>query len=544
MNLSDLRTRQRLLEAAAALLARDGLTPDLLARAASTAACPAERARVFFRRDEDVILALYARFAFDLEGRVPELPAGTVAERFRAAMAAKFEILAPYRDALAVLLASLLDPRNDLAALGPQTEIVRDRVRGVMAAVVEGASDRPAARREPLIRALYGAHLALVLLWCQDRTPGSPAAAAALAIAGDVLAFAAPLMGMPEAAPMAQRLDGLFRSLLDPADDPSIDERAEAILRRLLAHRRLLPGSSCADGPCPQCFALHRPRVKHFLRAGRPLHLIVPGFPAKTPSRRKALGPLPDMAEERALLFLDGVCRELAGLHPPGARLTVCSDGHAFADLVGVSDADVTRYGEEVRAMIARLGLASLDTFGMADLYEGTDFAATRERLTADYAPPLERVVDRAHRFEHAKAQFNGVHRFLFEELSDVRTDVSRTRLRKECHDLAYRVIQRSDGWGRLLADCFPAAVRLSIHPQPPHAEKIGILLGPAEDVWLTPWHGVALKAGEAWRFVKRAEAEELGATLVERDGRPSHFEIQPSSLATTSDERAGTIAK
>src|SRR5262245_43742986 len=134
-NRSDLRTRQRLLEATAAILARDGLTPDLLGRAATAAACPLERAHTFFRRDEELILALYSRFAFDLEARVPDLPAGTVAERFRAVMAAKFEILGPYRDALAALLAAVLDPRHELGVLGPQTEIVRDRVRGVMAEI-------------------------------------------------------------------------------------------------------------------------------------------------------------------------------------------------------------------------------------------------------------------------------------------------------------------------------------------------------------------------------------------------------------------------
>ena len=91
---------------------------------------------------------------------------------------------------------------------------------------------------------------------------------------------------------------------------------------------------------------------------------------------------------------------------------------------------------------------------------------------------------------------------------------------------LAYQVVQRSDAWGRLLADCFPTALRLSIHPQPPHSEKIGILLGDADDVWITPWHGVAVWWAGRWRLMKRSDAEELGARLVERDGGPSHFEV------------------
>ncbi len=158
-----------------------------------------------------------------------------------------------------------------------------------------------------------------------------------------------------------------------------------------------------------------------------------------------------------------------------------------------LSDDEVKRYGDEVRGLLARCSLVSLDAFGLSELYEGIDYAAMRRQLEADYARPRAEIEERSRRFDHARALFNGIHRFLFEEQSDVQPGVSRTQLRRECHENAYEVVRRSDAWGRLLADCFPAALRLSIHPQHPHAEKIGILLGAADDAWLTPWHGVAL---------------------------------------------------
>src|SRR5262245_39793730 len=200
---ADRRTRQRVLEAGVGVLARDGLVPDLLGRACAATGTTAERARVFFRTDEELVLALYARLAADLEGRVPELPEGTVAERFHVAMRAKFDLVTPYREALAALTAALLDPRHQLGALNPQTEIIRDRVRGVFAAAALGATDRPTASADALVRTLYGTHLGLMLLWCQDRSPGSSAAGAALDLARDLLAFAAPLLGSPDAAPAA-----------------------------------------------------------------------------------------------------------------------------------------------------------------------------------------------------------------------------------------------------------------------------------------------------------------------------------------------------
>src|SRR6266550_4014414 len=47
------------------------------------AGCSIDRARVFFQRDEDLVIALYARLAGQLEACVAELPNGDVAERFR-----------------------------------------------------------------------------------------------------------------------------------------------------------------------------------------------------------------------------------------------------------------------------------------------------------------------------------------------------------------------------------------------------------------------------------------------------------------------------
>jgi pyoverdine/dityrosine biosynthesis protein Dit1 len=366
-----------------------------------------------------------------------------------------------------------------------------------------------------------------MLLWCQDRTPGTQSARSALDLVRDLLAFVAPFLGLPEAAPAAARLDGIFTPLLEPAEPPELTDGAAELLRVLFRHRRLLPGAGeCAASPCGQCLALHLPRVKYFLRVGQPVHFLLPAFPAKSPSRAKTLGPLPDEAEALALAHLESVADELRALHPPGVRITICSDGHVFGDLVSVPDDDVSRYGEEIRAMLGRMAARWLDTFDMTDLYEGLSCAAMRERLTAEYAQPLEAIEERAARFEHARALVDGIHRFLFEEHLGLRPELSRTQVRKACRALAYQVVQRSDAWGRLLADCFPTALRLSIHPQHPHAEKIGILLGPADDVWLTPWHGVAVKGPAGWKLLKRCDAEAAGARLVEVDGRPRYFEL------------------
>lgn len=508
------------------MLARRGLAGDLLTESAAAAGCALERARLLFGRDEELVLALYLRLAAELEARVPELPEGPVAERFRAAMLTKLSLVAPYRDALTALLAAALDPRHELGALGEQTGLVRSRVSGVFSAVVLGASDRPEQSARALARILYGAHLALVLLWTQDRTPDFAHTRSAVEAFCGLLASASPLLWLPQGSAALGGVDRILAPLLEPEPDAEQAATSERILRTLFRHRRLQPGAgACAEDPCEQCLALHLPKVRRFVAGNEPVHLLLPAFPAKSPNRSKVLGQLPDMAEELALGFLERVCREIKEFYAPGARVTVCSDGRVFSDLVGVADADVTEYGRELALMLERLGAESLDTLNLEDLFDGDDKDALRGLLREHYAEPLETIEGRVRTYDRHRALFNGIHRFLFEDRLVIETGKSRNRLRNECRERALRVIQRSEAWGRLIQECFPVALRLSIHPQPPHSEKIGMLLGDAEDAWLTPWHGVALKTATGFKLVRRHEAEALGAKVVTRDGRASHYE-------------------
>ena len=508
------------------LLAEQGLTGALLSQSAAAAGCTLERARLFFGRDEELVLALYLRLATELEARVPELPEGTIAERFRAAMLTKLSLVTPYRDALTALLATALDPRHELGALGEQTGLVRSRVSGVFSAVVLGASDRPEGTADALARVLYGAHLALVLLWTQDRTPDLASTQSAIEAFCNLLASVSTLLWLPQAGSALAGADKILSPLLEPEPDAEQAATAERILRTLFQHRRLQPGAgACVEDPCEQCLGLHLPKVRRFVVNHEPVHLLLPAFPAKSPNRSKVLGTLPDMAEELALDFLENVCREIKEFYPPGARVTVCSDGRVFSDLVSVADADVTEYGREIASMLGRLGAESLDTLNLEDLFDIDDKEALRGQLCEHYAEPLATIEERVRTYERHRVLFNGIHRFLFEDRLVIEPEKSRNRLRNECRERALRVIQRSEAWGRLIQECFPVALRLSIHPQPPHSEKIGMLLGDAEDAWLTPWHGVALKTEAGFKLVRRHEAEALGAKVVLREGRASHFE-------------------
>jgi pyoverdine/dityrosine biosynthesis protein Dit1 len=364
-------------------------------------------------------------------------------------------------------------------------------------------------------------------LWTQDQTPDSLATRAALDLVCDLLSVSGRLSWLPNFKSSLARLDEIAAPLVEPAPDAALTELSIRILRQLFRHRRLLSNAgSCADDPCEQCLALHLPQIRRFVAAGETIHFLLPAFPAKSPSPKKVLGRLPDMAEELALRYLEQVCNEIRELYPPGARITICSDGRVFSDLVGVLDEDVTNYAQEIDSLCKRIAATSLDVFRMEDLFEIDDHAAMREQLRLHYADTLEAIETRVHTYEHHQMLFNGIQRFLFEDRVAIETEKSRTQVRNECKQRTYRVIQRSDAWGRLLSDCFPASLRLSIHPQSPHSEKIGILLGDADDTWLTPWHGVALRLDGKFRLMRRHEAESLGAHVVTALGRPSYYQI------------------
>jgi pyoverdine/dityrosine biosynthesis protein Dit1 len=297
------------------------------------------------------------------------------------------------------------------------------------------------------------------------------------------------------------------------------------ILSVFMAYRRTSDAGAPGHPLCEACLAPHRAKVRAAMAQGMPIHFVLPAFPAKSPNPRKVLGRLPDLAERLALRFLRDRCRRIQAIYAPGARLTLCSDGHVFGDLVGVSDADVSAYGEEMGVLIEALGLSEMDRFCLEEGVEGASWEARRETLVQRYAAPCEALREQIRGGGPMRDLFNGIARFLFEDLLALEGEtVSRNALRLRAHDRAYPVIQRSQAWSRLIAERFPDAVRLSIHPTPCHGEKIGIHLVETCDNWLTPWHGVAVDVGDRMVLMKRFQAESLNARLIRQDGRPSHF--------------------
>lgn len=328
---------------------------------------------------------------------------------------------------------------------------------------------------------------------------------------------------------------------------------AQDILTDIMRFRRTSgPQTSCVTSPCQKCSAPHLSKVISAVALGLPVTFVLPAFPGKSPNPAKVLGALPDMAEKRALEFLQYLCDRIKRNYSPGARVILCSDGRVFSDVVGMRDEDVTAYQNELSKIIAESGFTSISTFNLDDLYEGLSFDQMRAQLMEQHGEPLEILkasVSRGGKSDDCLPDLSpdsspessgddqethrlycGITRFLLEDAMVPGQKKSRTALQKECRSRAYQVIQRSKAWGDLVELRFPNAVRLSIHPQACGSKKLGIrLIEP--DNWLTPWHGVAIDVGGKFMLLKRSQAEKLGARLVHQDGRPSHYALSLDSI-------------
>ncbi|GGU61405.1 paerucumarin biosynthesis protein PvcA [Streptomyces albospinus] len=317
----------------------------------------------------------------------------------------------------------------------------------------------------------------------------------------------------------------------------------EAVLRILLPYRRALeapygrrsPQGEAVRDDVAEAFPAQLRQLAPWVAAGEPIRFTLPGFPCKSPNPAKVLGPLPDEGERLALRFLDRLCARVEAVHPPGARVVICSDGHVFSDLIRVPDADIDAYGDGLRAMIHDEGLAArLTVFDLRAAYGDLSYDEKRARVQEAHAPTTASLRAETRSDEATRRLYQGITRFLFEDTDLASYPGTRSALQRDCRARAYGVIRRSRAWGGLIDAYHPGAVRLSIHPQPRGSAKFGIRLLEAPDVWMTPWHACVLEHpdGRA-ELLRRAEAEARGR-LVVREGRPSHFTATPGRAAGT----------
>lgn len=209
------RTRLRIRDAALSLFAERGYADTTLRDIAARAECALGLVYRYYASKEAIVLAVYEELAVDFAARVRDLDERKLAARFVAAMTLKLELVGPHRDAFGALFASALDPSSRVAVLGEAASEVRARVLGAFETVIAEADDAPAGRAADVAAVLYAAHLAILLFWMHDRTPGARATKQLLALSRDALSFASPALAIPTFADALSRLALALRPVFE-----------------------------------------------------------------------------------------------------------------------------------------------------------------------------------------------------------------------------------------------------------------------------------------------------------------------------------------
>lgn len=308
-----------------------------------------------------------------------------------------------------------------------------------------------------------------------------------------------------------------------PAAQPA---RPEA-LTRVLAAVAARGNHEVVDLAALEASPLGR-RLTRKMARGDKLTFLLPAFPAKSSNRDKTHGPTPDLGELLGLQNLEAMCAEIEAAYAPGAEVVICSDGRVFHDLVMVREADLHAYARGIARMIEAYGLRHLRTYSLDDcehLFEGAE--PVQLQAARRFGPALEDVREAVKTSPERRSMFNGIHRFMKDDLAYHHAELSRTQREKQAKALTYQVMQRSQSWDNLLETVFPEALRLSIHPYPVAHRKFGLKLVPSSDRWATPWHNVTVKQGGRYRLMKRREALALGATLRMHDEEFAYYEVR-----------------
>jgi AcrR family transcriptional regulator len=207
-------TRRRLYEVAVQLIATRGWQETTLREVAREAGVSVGLLYRYFPSKRAVVLALYDELSAVYAARAEAMPKGRWRDRFQFALQTSLETLEPQRKTLTALVPVLVgDPTEGLFA--PGTAFSRLRVQAVFVHAVVGSTDAPRGALAPALgRLLYLTHLAVLLWWLLDRSPGQRATRALLALLGRALRLVAPTLYVPGVPGLLTAADALVREAL------------------------------------------------------------------------------------------------------------------------------------------------------------------------------------------------------------------------------------------------------------------------------------------------------------------------------------------
>ncbi|WDK20903.1 pyoverdine/dityrosine biosynthesis protein [Colletotrichum graminicola] len=283
------------------------------------------------------------------------------------------------------------------------------------------------------------------------------------------------------------------------------------ILRRFSNHQ----DPKGVDGAVPY-EAVAAEKIENFRAAKKPVSLLLPAFPWKSPNPQKTLSKSPDLGEELGLIRLNQLCKELAAVFPYGAHITIISDGSVYNDLLGYPDEDVFSYGQELRDMACENGLTSISFMRLIDVLGLNDGNAISKEVFLSIAPTCRRELEKGFLDPNFNIEreikdhpdtaltYRGFVKGAYDDLRwgpnipeavKSNEDMYQAEARRVGEQMTRRLIvrNRTSAYERALEFRFPDSIRISIHPST-GTSKFSIPLIPQPDCFgLTPWHSCVL---------------------------------------------------
>ncbi|KAK1993538.1 pyoverdine/dityrosine biosynthesis protein [Colletotrichum falcatum] len=251
-------------------------------------------------------------------------------------------------------------------------------------------------------------------------------------------------------------------------------------------------------------------KIRQFEASKKPISLLLPAFPWKSPNPQKTLSKSPDMGEELGLKRLDRLCKELASVFPYGAQITIVSDGSVYNDLLGYPDEDMFNYGKALRDMAYENDLKSITFMRLIDVLDLSDSnamskdvilkmaAICRSELEKRFLPPDFSIEEEIKNHPDTALTYRGFVKGAEDDLQwgpHISQDITsnQDRYQIEAQRVGQRMTERLIAYETALEFRFPESIRISIHPSTGES-KFSVPLVPQPDCFgLTPWHSCLL---------------------------------------------------
>jgi pyoverdine/dityrosine biosynthesis protein Dit1 len=227
--------------------------------------------------------------------------------------------------------------------------------------------------------------------------------------------------------------------------------------------------------------------IAKLITENRPLNLFNVGFPFKSINHeQKTFGDLPDMAERKALEYLQGILDALKVVYAPGAQMTIFCDGIAFAEFSGIPQKNVFAYENAMKRIAA--DLPDIKLFTSDEIMKKHNLSSPDDinTLFDSYGPGKEG----------------------FKDLKDPDVVVTRKRMAIEfdyeagrkiletqsLDNIAVRLSAREECMRNYLGKNFPADqfLRLSMGFSADVSKKLGLRFSPDSEI--KPNHGVLVE--------------------------------------------------